>query len=282
MFSVFFNYSDAGDKRMKTVLTIAGSDCSGGAGIQADLKTITVHGLYGMSVITSLTAQNTVGVFGIKDVPSEFIAKQIDCIFQDIVPDAVKIGMVSQKETIEIIVEKLTQYQAKNIVVDPVMVSTSGVSLCTMEAKQLLLTRLLQIATLITPNLLEAEVLSGIKITSRMDMEQAAQEIARKSKSAVLIKGGHRQKDASDFCYIAGEKKWFLQERIDNQNTHGTGCTLSSAIACQLALGKSVQNSIALAKNYVTEALKAGLDLGKGAGPLQHNINFSRNLKKDC
>lgn len=259
---------------MKTVLTIAGSDCSGGAGIQADIKTITVHKLYAMSAITALTAQNTTGVYGIMDVTPEFLQNQLDCIFNDIYPDAVKIGMVSNAKLIEVIAEKLILMKAKNIVVDPVMVSTSGSRLLEEDAARTLIKRLIPLATIITPNIPEAEVLSGIKITSVEDMENAAVIIAKEYNGAILMKGGHSLNDANDLLYWQGEKKWFYGERIQNPNTHGTGCTLSSAIASNLAKGLSLPESVKLAKDYISGALKANLNLGKGSGPLDHTFNI--------
>ncbi|MFA9378512.1 MAG: bifunctional hydroxymethylpyrimidine kinase/phosphomethylpyrimidine kinase [Lachnotalea sp.] len=261
---------------MKKVLTIAGSDCSGGAGIQADLKTMTANGIYSMSVITALTAQNTTGIFDIMDVPKEFVSKQIDCIFTDIFPDAVKIGMVSNVSNISVIADKLEEYNATNIVIDPMMVSTSGSKLLEKEAADSLICKLLPLATIITPNIPEAEVLSGCKITSSQDMITAAKIISKKYKGAILVKGGHQQNDANDLLYIDGEIKWFKGERINNPNTHGTGCTLSSAIACGLAKGYSLEKSVEEAKEYISNALKAGLDLGKGSGPLNHCVAISK------
>lgn len=255
---------------MKKVLTIAGSDCSGGAGIQADIKTITVHKMYAMSVITALTAQNTTGVYGILEVSPEFVANQIDCIFSDIRPDSVKIGMVSNAEIINIIADKLKEYKAKNIVVDPVMVATSGSKLLCDKAINALVTRLLPIADIITPNIPEAEVLSGIEIKNEDDMIKSAKKIGENLTCAILIKGGHLVNDATDLLYNNGKYEWFKAERINNPNTHGTGCTLSSAIACNLADGKTLSQSIEKAKNYLVGALKSGLDLGKGSGPLNH------------
>lgn len=255
---------------MKKVLTIAGSDCSGGAGIQADLKTMTAMNIYGMSVITALTAQNTTGVYGIMEASKEFVGKQLDCIFTDIVPDAIKIGMVSCEDIIEVIAEKLGQYHAKQIVLDPVMISTSGSRLLEEKAAESLVKRLMPLADLITPNIPEAEVLSNIKIKSKEDMIRAAESIAKHYDGSILIKGGHAQEDANDLLYMQGKIKWFKEEKIENPNTHGTGCTLSSAIACGLARGNSVEQSVKEAKSYITGALKAGLDLGKGSGPLNH------------
>ncbi|MCO8192900.1 bifunctional hydroxymethylpyrimidine kinase/phosphomethylpyrimidine kinase [Anaerofustis sp. NSJ-163] len=259
---------------MKKVLTIAGSDSSGGAGIQADIKTITAHKLYAMSAITALTAQNTTGVYGVLDADADFVKNQIDCIFTDIRPDAVKIGMVSNSDIINAIADKLIEYKAENIVVDPVMVATSGSKLISDEAKDTLINRLLPLGTIITPNIPEAEVLSGMSIKSDEDMINAAKEISKNIDSAILIKGGHYDKNANDLLYDNGEIFWFKGDRVDTNNTHGTGCTLSSAIACNLAMGYSKEESIKNAKNYITGALKAGLDLGRGSGPLNHMYNL--------
>ena len=262
---------------MKKVLTIAGSDCSGGAGIQADLKTMAAHKVYGMSAITSLTAQNTTGVYGISDVSPEFLSQQLDCIFTDIFPDAVKIGMVSDKELIGVIADKLIQYKPDNIVVDTVMVSTSGSRLLKEDAIDVLCERLIPLADVITPNIPEAEVLSGIHIDSADKMIEAAKIIQDKflcKSTGALIKGGHELNTANDLLYKDGNAVWFNGERIDNPNTHGTGCTLSSAIACNLALGKSMEDAVRYSKRYISGALKAGLDLGKGSGPLNHIYLF--------
>ncbi len=255
---------------IKKVLTIAGSDSSGGAGIQADIKTITAHKLYAMSAITALTAQNTMGVSSIFEVSPEFIGQQLDSIFTDIVPDSIKIGMVSSKEIIEAIAAKLKKYDAKNIVIDPVMVATSGSSLMKNDAVTALCKHLLPIASIITPNIPEAEVLSGIKITNQQGMINAAEKISENFSGAILVKGGHLVSDATDLLYENGKEQWFSAKRIDNPNTHGTGCTLSSAIACGLAKGLSVEESIKTAKEYLTGAIAAMLDLGHGSGPLDH------------
>lgn len=255
---------------MFKVLTIAGSDCSGGAGIQADIKTITVHKMYAMSVITALTAQNTTGVYGIEEASKEIVANQIDCVFKDIEPESVKIGMVANKEIIEVISEKLTFYNAKNIVLDPVMVSTSGSKLITDEAINTLIEKLMPISKVITPNTKEAEVLCGFKVECVDDMIKAAKKIANNLNIAVLVKGGHLSDDAIDILYENGKITYFKSERIDNSNTHGTGCTLSSAIACNLAKGENLENSIKNAKEYLTGAIKANLDIGEGRGPLCH------------
>ena len=255
---------------MKTALTIAGSDCSGGAGIQADLKTMTMNGVYAMSAITALTAQNTTGVTGISEVTPDFLKQQIDMVFTDIRPDAVKIGMVPNSALAEVIAECLSQHQAGNIVVDPVMVATSGSSLMKAEAVSALKTRLLPIAALVTPNIPEAEVLSGQSIKSPSSMVDAAKFICESYGCAVLLKGGHSINDANDLLYADGQLTWFRGERIDNPNTHGTGCTLSSAIASNLAKGYDLIASIQRSKDYISGALAAMLDLGKGSGPMNH------------
>ena len=256
---------------MNRVLTIAGSDCSGGAGIQADIKTITAHNVYAMSVITALTAQNTCGVDGILNVTPQFVSQQLDSVFCDIFPDAVKIGMVSEKEIIKIIAKKLKEFNAKNIVLDPVMVSTSGSKLISDEAISTLKNELIPLATLITPNVSEAEVLSGIKITDSNAMIESAKMIAEYYNGAILIKGGHIGTDASDLLYFDGECVWIEGKRITNNNTHGTGCTLSSAIACNLAKGYNIYESITNSKNYLSGAIASKLDIGKGRGPLKHS-----------
>ena len=260
--------------KMKTALTIAGSDCSGGAGIQADLKTMTMNGVYGMSVITALTAQNTTGVRAIREVSPGFLKEQIDAVFEDIYPDAVKIGMVSSGELIRVIAERLRYYGAKNVVVDPVMTATSGSSLMKNEAVQAMTEELLPIATLITPNIPEAQVLSGMSVETQEDMEKAAERIAGSCGAAVLLKGGHRVNDANDLLYDRGRCQWFSGRRIENPNLHGTGCTLSSAIASNLAKGFDLEESIRRAKDYVSGALAAQLDLGQGSGPMQHNFDL--------
>ena len=255
---------------MKTALTIAGSDCSGGAGIQADIKTMTANHVYAMSAVTALTAQNTVGVTNIMEVTPDFLKDQLDAVFTDIYPDAVKTGMVSSKELICVIADKLIEYKAHNIVVDPVMVATSGAKLISDDAIESLKQRLLPLATVITPNIPEAEVLSGISITSEDEMISAAKKIFEEFGCAVLCKGGHKINDANDLLYRKGGYVWFKGRRIDNPNTHGTGCTLSSAIASNLAKGKDLDEAVKCAKDYISGALNAMLDLGKGSGPLDH------------
>jgi hydroxymethylpyrimidine kinase/phosphomethylpyrimidine kinase len=264
---------------MKKVLTIAGSDCSGGAGIQADLKTMLANGVYGMSVITSLTAQNTTGVTAISNVDPIFLLQQLDAVFDDITPDAVKIGMVPSEELIEVIADRLRFYGIKNIVADPVMVSTSGADLSNQKSVRALVREILPIATVVTPNIPEAEVLADIKIFSREDMREAANRIHSQSGCSVLIKGGHRELDSDDLLYHQGEFYNLDSRRIENPNTHGTGCTLSSAIACNLAKGLTLPESVRRAKKYITGAIGAGLDVGKGRGPLDHGYDIKTEYK---
>ena len=267
-------------RKMRTALTIAGSDSSGGAGIQADIKTMTANGVFAMSAITALTAQNTTGVAGIMEVSPEFLKQQIDCIFTDIRPDAVKIGMVSSAELITAIAEKLAEYQAENIVVDPVMVATSGAKLISDDAIDTLKERLLPMADILTPNIPEAEVLSGMKVRTGEDMIKAAEKISEGYHCAVLLKGGHQLNDANDLLYRNGSYRWFYGKRIDNPNTHGTGCTLSSAIASNLAKGFDMDTSVERAKSYISGALGAMLDLGRGSGPMNHAFDITGEYVK--
>ena len=257
---------------MKKVLTIAGSDSGGGAGIQADIKTMTMNGVFAMSAVTALTAQNTTGVQGIYEVTPDFLALQLDSVFTDLRPDAVKIGMVSSAPLIEAIAERLRFYQAEKLVVDPVMVATSGARLLADDAVDTLTRVLFPLADLLTPNIPEAEVLWGRKIGSATDMERAAAEIGVKLSTAVLLKGGHALNDANDLLYHNGTLRWFRGRRIDNPNTHGTGCTLSSAIASNLAKGFDMEESVVRAKAYISGALAAMLDLGSGSGPMAHGF----------
>ena len=261
--------------KMKTALTIAGSDCSGGAGIQADLKTMTMNGVYAMSAVTALTAQNTTGVRAIQETTPDFLSKQLDAVFEDIYPDAVKIGMVASSELICVIADRLSYHKAKNVVVDPVMVATSGSSLMKTDAVQTLAEKLLPVATLVTPNIPEAQVLSGKAIESKEDMLSAAKFIGDTYGCAVLLKGGHSINDANDLLYANGKMVWFEGRRIDNPNTHGTGCTLSSAIASNLAKGYDLVMSVQKAKAYISDALSAQLDLGKGSGPMNHAFDLT-------
>lgn len=259
---------------MKTALTIAGSDSSGGAGIQADIKTMLAHHVYAMSAVTALTAQNTTGVTGIMEVPPEFLEAQLDAVFTDIFPDAVKIGMVSSAPLIRVIGKQLREYGAANIVVDPVMVSTSGSRLMAEDGAEALKEELFPLAALITPNIPEACVLSGREISTPEDMEQAAEAIGRAYGCNVLLKGGHQLNDANDLLYSQGTLRWFRGRRIENPNTHGTGCTLSSAIASNLARGMELEEAVKAAKEYLSGALGAMLDLGKGSGPLDHGFKI--------
>ena len=259
---------------MRTALSIAGSDSSGGAGIQADIKTMTANGVYAMTAITALTAQNTTGVTGIMEVTPEFLAQQLDSIFTDIRPDAVKIGMVSSSALIQVIAEKLKEYKAENIVVDPVMVATSGAKLISDDAIGTLKECLFPLATVLTPNIPEAKVLSDMDITTAEEMIDAAKKISETYHCAVLLKGGHQLNDANDLLYRDGGYRWFNGKRIDNPNTHGTGCTLSSAIASNLAKGYDLDTAVEQAKAYISGALAAMLDLGAGSGPMNHAFEF--------
>ncbi len=277
------NYQSIYEKahKMKTALTIAGSDSSGGAGIQADIKTMTANGVFAMSAITALTAQNTMGVTGIMDVTPDFLAQQLDCVFTDIVPDAVKIGMVSSCGLIEMIAEKLVQYQARNIVLDPVMVATSGSRLISEDAIETLKSKLIPLADIITPNIPEAEELTGVSIQTVEDMERVAEMIYEKYHCAVLLKGGHSLNDANDFLCWDGGARWFEGKRIQNPNAHGTGCTLSSAIASNLAKGFPMEESVDRAKRYISGALGAMLDLGKGSGPMNHAFAIENEFTEE-
>ena len=266
---------------MKTALTIAGSDSSGGAGIQADIKTMTVNGVFAMSAVTALTAQNTTGVAGIMEVTPAFLKEQLDSIFTDIRPDAVKIGMVSSAGLIQAIAEKLKEYHAKQIVVDPVMVATSGAKLINDDAVSVLKEKLLPLSDIVTPNIPEAEVLSGIEIKTEADMTAAAEIIGKLYHCAVLLKGGHQLNDANDLLYSQGVCRWFYGKRIHNPNTHGTGCTLSSAIASNLAKGFSMNESVRRAKEYISGALSAMLDLGAGSGPMNHAFDIKGKYTKE-
>ncbi len=262
-----------------SVVTIAGSDSSGGAGIQADIKTIESMGLFAQTAITALTAQNTTGVLGVFDVPAEFVSAQIDAVFSDIRPAAVKIGMVSSASIVDTIAERLLFFGAENIVVDPVMVATSGSPLISDGAREVVAERLFPLARLITPNIPEAQILSGRAIAGKLDMERAALDISKRCSSAVLVKGGHGVEDADDVLAVDGDVCWIEARRIENSNTHGTGCTLSSAIACGLAKGEGVLQACSNAKNYISGALESGLDLGKKSGPLDHMWQFRDKIE---
>lgn len=261
---------------MKKVLTIAGSDSSGGAGIQADLKTFCAHGVFGMSVVTAVTAQNTQGVFAVQDIAPEIIGKQIDAIFDDIAVDALKIGMVSVIETIKTIAGRLKKYQCKNIVLDPVMVSKSGYPLLQPDAREALIRNLFPLAQVITPNIPEAEVITGKKIKNREEMKEAACLLHSMGPDYVLIKGGHLEKDATDILFDGEKFTEFKGQRIDTKNTHGTGCTLSASIAANIARGMTVAKAVEESKKYITTAIEHSLDIGKGVGPTHHFYELYR------
>lgn len=267
--------------KLKTALSIAGSDSSGGAGVQADVKTMTAHGVFAMTAITALTAQNTTGVASILESSPDFLAAQLDAIFTDIFPDAVKIGMVSSAGLIHVIGEKLRQYGSRKIVIDPVMVATSGSKLMKEAALDALKKELLPLADVVTPNIPEAEILSGMAIHSPEDMELAAKIISEAHSCAVLLKGGHALSNPNDLLFMEGAARWFHGRRVDNPNTHGTGCTLSSAIASNLALGMSLEEAIAQAKDYISGALEAMLDLGRGSGPLNHMFDLKSSFIRE-
>ena len=266
---------------VKTALSIAGSDSSGGAGIQADIKTMTMHGVYAMTAITALTAQNTTGVRAVTEVTPEFLRQQIDAVFEDIRPDSVKIGMIPNGELAEIIVEQLQLYHAEHIVVDPVMIATSGARLSQTSTLRVLREQLLPLAEVATPNLQEAETLWESTIRGQDTMERAAKGIAQACKCAVLLKGGHCLDRADDLLYADGTFTWFPGERIQNPNTHGTGCTLSSAIAANLAKGFPLIPAIRMAKAYLTNALASMLDLGHGSGPLNHAFALQMHTSQE-
>jgi hydroxymethylpyrimidine/phosphomethylpyrimidine kinase len=267
---------------MKTALTIAGSDSSGGAGIQADIKTMSAHGVYAMSAVTALTAQNTTGVTDILESTPVFLAEQLDAVFTDIFPDAVKIGMVSSAELIAVIAERLARYGARHIVVDPVMVATSGAKLLRPDAIGALQSLLLPMAAVVTPNIPEAEILAEMEIKAPEDMETAARIISERYGCAVLCKGGHDLNDANDLLWQNGSGRWFRGRRIANPNTHGTGCTLSSAIASNLAKGYPLETAVERAKAYLSGALEAMLDLGKGRGPMDHLFDLKSGYMKEA
>ena len=275
-------------KNPPVVLTIAGSDCSGGAGIQADLKTMSAFDVYGMSVITAVTARNTCGVTGVQNVTGEMIRLQLEAVMSDIMPDAVKIGMLATADAVEAVADILEKYHVEHVILDPVMVSTSGRSLLEAEGKEQMLRRLFPLAELVTPNIPEAEeilkavdgsvenkqTVSSVQITDQTMMEKAAQAIRQKYGCNVLLKGGHMTQAADDLLYQT-QAVWFPAQRIDCTNTHGTGCTLSSAIASALARGYSLKEAVGIAKVYVRSAMSTGLDLGHGNGPLDHNWSIS-------
>lgn len=261
---------------MKHLLTIAGSDSSGGAGIQADLKTFAAHGTFGMSVITAVTAQNTCGVTNVQDIDCEIVQAQIEAVFDDIRVDAVKIGMVSRPEIIETIADSLLKYKPEIIVVDPVMISKSGYPLLAPEACETLIKRLLPLATLLTPNLPETEAITGMKVKNKADMLLAAEKIIALGVKAVLVKGGHLEDQADDLLFDGKQEIWFSGKRIATKNTHGTGCTLSSSLAANLAKGMNLADAVAASKQYVTEAIAHSLAIGSGCGPTHHFVDLYR------
>lgn len=265
---------------MKKALSIAGSDCSGGAGIQADLKTFSSHGVYGMSVVTAVVAENTVRVIDFQDITPEMIAKQIDAVFEDIVPDAVKVGMLSCVETMDIVAEKLRKWESKNIVIDPVMYAKNGSALMSSEAMGTLKKEILPLATVLTPNIPEAEAISGIRILNQNDMMEAARIIHQMGCKAIIVKGGHCEGDAIDVVYDGCEFQQFSRARIPTKNTHGTGCTFSSAITSNIAKGLPLKEAVSLAKEYITQAIKQAISLGEGHGPVNHFYNFFPQLKE--
>ena len=268
---------------MRAALPIAGSDSSGGAGILADIISMTMNGVFAMSAITALTAQNTTGVTDIFDSTPHFLAEQLDAVFTDIFPDAVKIGMVSSAELIETIAAKLKEYGAKHIVVDPVMVAPYGAKLLRADAVTALCEQLLPLAEVLTPHIPEAEILCGHSIKTAADMENAAKEISQKFGCNVLCKGGHNLNDANDLLVLTdGSAAWFNGQRIDNPNTHGTGCTLSSAIASNLAKGYDLETAVRRAKAYISGALAAMLDLGHGSGPMNHAFALDNEWSKEA
>lgn len=262
---------------MKKVLTIAGSDCSGGAGIQADLKTFAAHGVYGMSVIISVVAENTFRVIDIQDITPELIEKQIDAVFEDIGADAVKVGMLSQPCCMEAVARKLKEYKPRNVVIDPVMVAKNGCPLMDPDAVGTLIRDIIPLADILTPNIPEAEKIAGMKIESTKDMEKAAKQIRELGAKNVLIKGGHASGDALDVLYDGEQFYHYSTERIHTKNTHGTGCTYSSAIASNLALGFALPEAVKRAKDYITMAIRHSLDIGKGCGPTHHFYELYQN-----
>lgn len=255
---------------MKKVLTIAGSDCSGGAGLQADLKTMCAHGVFGMSAVVSVVAENTARVLDIQNITPQMIAQQIDAIYEDIVPDAVKIGMLSAPECMRAVEQKIKQYRMRNIVIDPVMFAKNGDALMESASVGALREHILPYADVLTPNLHEAECITGHAINTPEQMEAAAKEILELGCHSVLLKGGRAMEHAVD-VYCDGQIcKRLESRRIDTRNTHGTGCTLSSAIASNLALGYPMLEAVIRAKDYVTDAIAHALPIGQGNGPLNH------------
>ncbi|WP_213973766.1 bifunctional hydroxymethylpyrimidine kinase/phosphomethylpyrimidine kinase [Tepidanaerobacter acetatoxydans] len=256
---------------------MAGSDCSGGAGIQADIKTFAAHGVYGMSVIVSVVAENTFRVIDMQDIAPEIIEKQIDAIFEDIGTDAVKVGMLSQSASMKAVAHKLREYRPCNIVIDPVMVAKNGCPLMQPDSMDTLIKEILPLADLLTPNIPEAERITGLSIQTSEDMEHAAEKIAKMGAKAVLVKGGHAKGEALDILFNGEHFTYFGKERINTKNTHGTGCTYSSAIASNLALGLDLEEAVKRAKDYVTTAIRHSLAIGKGCGPTHHFYDLYQN-----
>ena len=265
---------------MKRILTIAGSDSGGGAGIQADLKAITLLGGYGMSALTALTAQNTVGVQGIHEVPARFVEAQIDAVLSDIGADAIKTGMLANQEIIEVVSRKIRQYKVKKVVVDPVMISKSGASLLRKDAQESLIKRLIPLAWVVTPNLMEASVLAGLKVSSLEGMKKAAHRIYKLGAKHVVVKGGHLRGMAIDLLYDGKNFMELEGPRIETKNTHGTGCTFASAIATLLARGDAVDEAASKAKTFIHMAIQSGLSLGKGHGPTNPSAYVLREMER--
>lgn len=265
---------------MKTALTIAGSDSGGGAGIQADLKAFSAQGVFGMSVITAITAQNTVEVRGVQNVELTMIQSQIEAVFDDIQVDAVKIGMLSSADVVQVVAETLAKYEAAPIILDPVMISKAGHHLLQEQAIVALKKVMVPMATMITPNVPEAEVLTGMKIDTAEDMEKACLAMHALGAKTVLLKGGHLARDPNDLFYDGTEFYWYEGKRIETKNTHGTGCTLSSVITANLAKGVSLTEAVEVAKDYITSAIQHSFDLGKGHGPVHHFYAFDEKVEQ--
>lgn len=257
---------------MKRLLTIAGSDSGGGAGIQADLKTFHAFGCYGMSVLTAITAQNTQGVQGVLDLPPEFVALQLESVVNDLGVDAAKTGMLANAEIIQALAKTIEQFNIPHLVVDPVMRSKGGHPLLQDDAQQALIVKIIPLAEVITPNIPEAEVLAGMAIKTKDDMREAAKVMHNLGAKNVLLKGGHREEDAVDILFDGSEFTEYFAERIRSKNTHGTGCTYSAAIAANLAMGHQLKKAISISKKFITEAIRSSFDLGKGIGLLNHFV----------
>lgn len=261
-------------KKIYKALTIAGSDSGGGAGIQADLKTFAALGVYGTSVITAITAQNTVGVTRVLELPPDLVAAQIDAVIQDIGTHALKTGMLANAAIIEVVAEKIKEHRLENLVVDPVMVAKSGDLLLRRDAIEALRSRLLPLAATVTPNLPEAGELTGMKVSTQKEVEEAARRIIGMGAKSVVIKGGHRRGPATDLFYDGKKFRSFTSPRVRTANTHGTGCTFSAAITANLAKGASLEGAVAEAKRYITQAIRKGFAIGSGHSPVHHFYNF--------